>query len=514
MREEADVCLILEGTYPYVQGGVSSWVHQIITELPEIKFALVFMGSTKENCAQSKYELPANVIDLTEIFLFDPLPARERQRSKSRPKIKRQVYRKIEQFYLAGNDDDRAARLWPALDALENSGITFGDLCADKEMWDLLLQIYLDFAPDESFTDFFWTARFVHMPLWKVVKSIPILPSAKLYHCISTGYAGFAGALVSRRHNVPYLITEHGIYTKERIAEISQADWIYDPSSKYLDLARGLGKIKQIWISYFLFLGKVSYHAADQIVSLYQGITQLQIEFGADPARLRVIPNGIDPFKFDRALKKRTERLLQAPARKTIGFIGRIVPIKDVKTLLRAAKLVVQKCPEAVFELIGPTDEDPGYFAECLEMVQLFGLEKHVNFRGSQNVREILSELDLVLLTSISEGLPLIILEAFSAGVPIVSTDVGACRELIFGRTMEDKAIGKGGLLTKICSPQETADAILKIIRDSNLLLGMGAAGRQRTERFYRQAEIMNLYRHLYTDHSWRRNKQPQLVAT
>jgi len=156
-----------------------------------------------------------------------------------------------------------------------------------------------------------------------------------------------------------------------------------------------------------------------------------------------------------------------------------------------------------VFHIIGPTEEDPDYFEECKQMVSLMGLGDKVLFLGPKNVREILSGLDVCLLTSISEGLPLIILEAFAAGVPCVATDVGACRELIFGRTPEDKAIGRAGLLTKICSPLDTADAVLRVIANAENLLRMGQAGRIRAERHYRQSEIMGKYRRFYTDHAW-----------
>jgi polysaccharide biosynthesis protein PelF len=325
-----------------------------------------------------------------------------------------------------------------------------------------------------------------------------------MYHSVSTGYAGLLGAFAARRRHTPYLITEHGIYTKERIAEISQASWIYDPPSRYFDVGEGMGAFKQLWINLFVFLGRVSYAGAHRIVSLFEGNTHLQIEFGAEARRLEVIPNGIDPAKFDAALAARHARLAAGlGAEIVIGFIGRVVPIKDVKTLIRAARTVVAREPRAVFHLIGPTEEDPEYFAECREMVALMGLEAKVLFLGPKNVREILGALDVCVLTSLSEGLPLIILEAFAAGVPCVATDVGACRELIFGRTPEDKAIGRAGLLTKICSPLDTADALLRVIASAENLIALGRAGRIRAERHYRQAEIMGKYRRFYTDHAW-----------
>ena len=59
---EADIALLLEGTFPYVSGGVSSWINQIIQAFPEYRFALVFLGSQRSDYSQFKYKLPANVV--------------------------------------------------------------------------------------------------------------------------------------------------------------------------------------------------------------------------------------------------------------------------------------------------------------------------------------------------------------------------------------------------------------------------------------------------------------------
>ncbi len=513
----ADVCLLLEGTYPYVQGGVSSWVHQIVTELPGTTFALFFLGSTREQTKTRRYTPPPNVISLTEVFLFEPLPPEELEPAALSPAQRDSLYTALGAFYAAADADARKAAFWAAVDALDRHAaadgrFTFGNLSRDEEAWRILTATCERLAPDQSFIDFFWAARFLHLPVWTALRTRRLIPRARLYHSVSTGYAGLLGAIAARRHGAPYLITEHGIYTKERIAEISQASWIYDPPSRYFDVGEGMGAFKQLWIDLFVFLGEISYAGAQRIVSLFEGNTYLQIEFGAAAARLEVIPNGIDPTKFDAALEKRRQRLAAGPgAELVVGFIGRVVPIKDVKTLIRAARSIVAREPRAVFWIIGPTEEDPDYFEECRQMVTLMGLEKKVVFTGPKNVREILSDLDVCLLTSISEGLPLIILEAFAAGVPCVATDVGACRELIYGRTPEDKAIGRAGLLTKICSPLDTADAVLRVISSVDHLLVMGRAGRTRAERHYRQSEIMAKYRAFYTDHAWSR---PAIAAT
>lgn len=519
----ADVCLVLEGTYPYVQGGVSAWVHQIVTEQPEVTFALFYLGSTRAQARQKRYTPPPNVISLTEIFLFEPLPPEEMKPARLSSARRATVYRALREFYFCANDEQRIPAFWQvvaALDTIEAEGgaFTFGNLMEDEEAWELLTELCMKFAPDESFIDFFWAVRFVHLPVWTALRARRHLPPARMYHSVSTGYAGLLGAVAARRFHAPYLITEHGIYTKERIAEISQATWIYDPANRYFDVSEGIGIFKQFWINLFMLLGQISYTEARRIVSLFEGNTYLQIEFGADARRLEVIPNGIDVTKFDAALARRTARLEQGLGDEiVIGFIGRVVPIKDVKTLIRAARTVVAREPRAVFHLIGPTEEDPEYFEECRQMVTLLGLEQKVLFLGPKNVREILADLDVCLLTSISEGLPLIILEAFAAGVPCVATDVGACRELIFGRTDDDKQLGRAGLLTKICSPLDTADAVMKVIASAASLLEMGRAGRKRAEIHYRQSDIMAKYRRFYTDHAWAHLPPagaPQPVAT
>ena len=70
-KHTTDVCLILEGTYPYVSGGVSTWVHQIITAYPDLTFSIFFLGAQKDPSAKYKYEVPKNVKHIEEVFLFD-----------------------------------------------------------------------------------------------------------------------------------------------------------------------------------------------------------------------------------------------------------------------------------------------------------------------------------------------------------------------------------------------------------------------------------------------------------
>ena len=155
--------------------------------------------------------------------------------------------------------------------------------------------------------------------------------------------------------------------------------------------------------------------------------------------------------------------------------------------------------------IAGPTEEDEDYFESCKELVTQFGIGDQLEFIGRQKPKEFMASIDIMLLTSISEGLPLVILEAFSASIPVVSTDVGACREMIEGRTAADRELGPAGVVTRIYSPEDTAEGLVYLIKSPELVDDMGEAGRERVERYYVESDIIGQYQQIYADTSWSR---------
>jgi glycosyltransferase involved in cell wall biosynthesis len=143
-------------------------------------------------------------------------------------------------------------------------------------------------------------------------------------------------------------------------------------------------------------------------------------------------------------------------------------------------------------------EEDPGYAARCRQLVARLGRGNRIHFVGPKPPAEIYSDLDVVVLTSFSEGQPLVILEAYAWGLPVVATDVGACREMIEGRTEEDRRIGPSGFVTRVAAPKETAAALVKLARDVRLRWRMGAAGHQRVTAYYQRHDMLSRYRGLY----------------
>ncbi len=225
----------------------------------------------------------------------------------------------------------------------------------------------------------------------------------------------------------------------------------------------------------------------------------MQVRDGADRQKVHVVPNGIDLKRFGEASKAYFGR--PENDRYTIGFVGRVCPIKDVKTLIYASRLVAEEVPDVLVRVMGPADEDPDYARECHELISLLDLDDNVILEGAVNVLEEVPKVDVVVLTSISEAQPLVILEAGAMGLANVATDVGSCSELLFGRLPEDKMIGGGGLITPIASPGATAEALLKLYRDPERRKQLGRNLMKRVNRFYDQEDMIGAYREIYTKH-------------
>ncbi len=493
----ADITLLLEGTYPYVSGGVSSWVHQIIRGFPEYRFSLVFLGGSRRHYGEERYPLPDNVVHLERHYLMESwqeLPVRPRRG-------RRPLFRQLTDFHAAlkkRGEPLPETLSETVLAALGRRGrLPREDFLFSESAWEMITDHYERFCTDPSFVDYFWTVRTMHAPMFLLAEIADRLPPTRLLHSISTGYAGLLGVLAHHRNGLPFLLTEHGIYTKERKIDLAQADWIRDAREAFGgSLDAEVGYIRNLWIRYFEGIGRLAYDAAAVVVSLYEGNRRRQIADGADPARCRIIPNGID---LERFLPVRAARPEHPPP--VLALIGRVVPIKDIKTFIRAMRTVCNRLPGAEGWIIGPEDEDPDYAAECRSLAAGLGLESRIRFLGFRKVEEVLPEVGLLVLTSISEALPLVLLEGFAAGVPAVATDVGACRDLIEGGTEEDRALGRAGAVVPIASPEETARAALALLTDPGRWRQARESGIRRVERFYTQPLMFSQYRTLYREH-------------
>jgi glycosyltransferase involved in cell wall biosynthesis len=472
-------------------------VHQIITAMPELKFALYFIGAQHDPRAEICYEIPENVVGFEEVYLFDELPKADRTPTKVTGAAKTEIYSALGRFLEGVQQEDERERFVQFVAAVleRGKGFACANLWSDRDSWELLTSIYRNYMGDESFLNYFWSSRFLVQPAWQLIRAVERMPEARVYHSLCTGYAGLAAAMGAEVKGAKFLLSEHGIYVKERVAEVQNAAWIAELPKRRPGVFEDLGSFKRLWVEFFKLLGRISYDSADHITSLFGNNQKLQVLYGADPAKIEVIPNGIRPADFD-AVRARRDAGAD-PDRRVVGFLGRVVGIKDVKTLLRAARLVVDRCRGAQFLIAGPTDEDEEYAEACVQLVEQLDLDRHVKFLGPRQRDEFLEEIDVMLLTSVSEGLPFVIIESFAAGVPVVSTDVGSCRELIEGK---GDGFGVAGGVTPIGDPQAIAAALLPLLEDPQLRRSMGDAGRARVEVSYDQEDVVRRYKELYLE--------------
>ena len=496
----SDVCLIVEGCYPHMTGGVSGWLDWLMRSLPEVTFSVVSIVSGA-GPRESKYAFADNLVRFRELDLQGPPPTLWPLRKAGAQRDRDELAKLLVSFSRRGSLGEYAAVM---RHVAPPGGLTYRDLTQSRFSWHLVCEMYAQLMPHASFLDFFWAWRSLLGGMFAVMTAP--LPAARVYHTISTGYAGLMAARAALETGRPACITEHGIYTNERRIEILMADWIVDTVDRGLSLDDPRADLRDLWVRMFESYARTCYEACDAITTLYGDNQSIQVALGADPDKLMVIANGIDLERFRKVARAASSH----PP--TIALIGRVVPIKDVKTFIAAAAMAAPRIPGLRALVIGPTDEDEAYAEECRTLVGELGLEACVTFTGRVDVSEWLGVIDIVILTSLSEAQPLTLLEAGAAGVACITTNAGSCREILLGRADEEPPLGAGGIVTDLVSPEQIADGIIKLIEDAPLRKAMGERLRRRVERFYPSDLSRDAYRGLY-GRLMGRERRPQWQA-
>lgn len=228
----------------------------------------------------------------------------------------------------------------------------------------------------------------------------------------------------------------------------------------------------------------------DVLVAISPEVRDSLLSLGVGrPDQYRVIPLGFD---LSRHLSVATrsgrlrERLKLDGSVPLIGIIGRLAPIKDVSTLLRAVAML----PGVHLAVLGD-----GELREQLQLeTSTLGLSDRVHFVGWWlDIPAAISDMDCVALSSKNEGTPVALIEALACGRPVVATDVGGVRFVI-----DD---GETGLLCPAGSPQALADKLRTLLNDVILAQSLAARGRERVRlRFHKDRllrDIADLYQEL-----------------
>ena len=489
--KKADVALIVEGSYPFVRGGVAAWVHQLLNAFSEVSFALVFLGSNKKAYDKMLYELPKNVVNFDVCYLYEDETD--------------EPFRRAKPFYLVKTlldllEKDKKGESYADLNFFVNldQHSKFLNAFANKKTWNFIIENYKKYCTEPSFVNYFWSVLNIEKPLWQMAKLAKDFIPVKFVHAVSTGFAGFFASLLNYYYGYHIVLTEHGIYTKERRIDLLNADVLLRQQEAQ-EFFYDINYLRLLWIRFFEFLARITYARSDPIISLFPAASEKQVEEGAEKERTQVIFNGVNIKKLSTYRSKNFKA--KDP---NICLFGRITPIKDVTTFIRAIKILTQHLPLIKGWILGPLIElDHQYFEECKDLVATLDLSKNIFITpGFFSQDHIFPNIELMVLSSISEGMPLTVLEGFAAGIPAVTTDVGACRDLIYGFDAEDKALGKAGEVVSIADPEELADAILPLVQSKENWQKARDVAIRRVEKYYDEEIMFTKYRDIYNQHS------------
>ena len=460
------VCMILEGCYPYVRGGVSSWAHQYMSESPDIEFVLWTIHASEKDTRTNLYELPANVVAHHRIILNEAY-------SKSRKAIASQKAEGICDAMRAilFGDENGWERLTALLQAEKPS---LWSLVNSEAFWELARDLS-DKKEGIGLTDAYFSLHSMMLPVCHVLSAA--IPEADIYHSAVAGYGGLLGAMAAIRTGKPFVLTEHGIYPREREEELLTADWT----------TRAL---RTVWTELFYGMSRFAYRQATAVTSLFSGAMERQIAIGCNKARCRIIPNGIMTERFG---------ALEAPKPSSVIHIGafvRFAAIKDLKTMIHAFYALRQEHPNTILHLMGGID-DENYRDSCIALIHRLHLTEAIRIEGHVDPLEYMEKMDMTVLSSISEGQPLTLLESMVAGRPCVATRVGNCQDMI---EKPMGTIGPAGICCTPMSPQELADAMGRLCADSELRMKLGNNGRKRVAAEYQLATMLAAYHQLYQE--------------
>ena len=209
---------------------------------------------------------------------------------------------------------------------------------------------------------------------------------------------------------------------------------------------------------------------------------------GVDPAKIRLIPNGI-PSPANGAVADVRAELGIEPGAPVLGVVCELRAQKALEVLFEAAALLLAEFPTLKVLVAGDGPER----ARLEEGARRLGVANTVLFLGiRRDVPAVLAAVDVAVLSSDYEGSPLSVMEYMAAAKPVVSTRVGGVPELV-----KDDV---HGLLVEPRDPEALAEAVARLLRDPALAKRLGAVGRKRQQREFSLEAMVRRIEDLYEE--------------
>jgi len=461
------IAMLVEGCYPFVTGGVSTWCDQLIRGLPEHEFEIAAIAADSRQHAV--LPLPENVTGLDIVALWDLTPTTRRKPKAADERAFHELYRR---FLRASLDhevpqEDFTQALREVFDFAQRDDLT-AVLQTDTAIMSLT-HIWEDIhgAGLMTMMDAVQATELIEHFLRPL--SAPVV-RADVCHTVSNGLPALLAVTAKWTYGTPIIMSEHGVYLRERYLAFRNVNYRQP--------------VKTILLALFRRLCATGYAAADLIAPVNIYNQRWETRHGADPDTIATAFNGILAEDYPPA---ETE-----PAVPTVGWVGRVDPLKDLETLIRSFASVRDRVPNAVLRLFGPTPVGNEWYEERLRaLTATLELTDAVTFEGPiRPVTRAYAESTVVALSSISEGLPYTVMEAMMCARATVSTEVGGIPELV----------GDAGELVPPRDPLAFADACVRLLADDEYRHTMAAQARQRALGLFQLEQMLNTFRDAYRD--------------
>lgn len=463
-----------EGSYPYSGGGVSTWAHILCTELEqEVDFHL--MAITGNPFVEPRYKLPKNIADIIHIPLwgveepvhyFDkktPFSKQIEKKARTTKGIVKDHFTPIFRDFIKCLNDpftdvnfisDVIYGFWKYFQQYDYK-ITMKEPLLWIEFKEALFTRYVDNYDPElgdvpKVIDMTFGMRWLYHFMMPVAAPIPA--EVNVSHSTLAGFPALASIAAKYEYGIPSMVTDHGVYMRERLINIGRSDMTFFSKKMLVDLST--------------MITRAVYHTADQISPVTTANQKWEERFEAKPENIIPIYNGVDTDLF-----KPTPKPTKTEGVPTVIAVAQVFPLKDIETMIRTCSVVRKTIPNVQFTVYGSLDVDHEYVETCRDLIKELDLEDNFTFGGfHNNPSMIFNEGDISVLTSISEGFPYTVIESMSCGRPVVATDVGGIKD----------ALEDCGILCKPRDPEEIAAGVVTLLEDTELRIELGNKSREK----------------------------------
>ena len=474
------VALVSEGTYPYAMGGVSVWCDQLIRGLPDYRWE--FVALTVDKTEQSVWSAPDNLDLVTNIPLWGRRPSSRGLRS--RPGA---AFQSAYEMFLeclvkpldSGVQGEGVARsrFLLALSGLHEyaQSASLPSALISNQALTAMMDAWCGIRADEAnpfggsggLTLAHATeAALLIEHMLRPLSAPPV--RADVIHSSMNGLSMLVAMSAKWSYGTPVLLSEHGIYLRERYISYLREDAPH--------------AVKVLLLSFFRSLAGAAYLISDALAPHSSYNRRWQLRNGADPARMWTMYNGVSPEDFPTATEE--------PAEPTIVFMGRIDPLKDLHTLIKAFARVRDRVPNARLRIYGGTPAiNRAYHESCVQLVEELGLVDTATFEGRvDSPVDAYHAGSIVALTSISEGFPYTVVEAMACGRTVVCTNVGGVAE----------AVADAGIVVPPRDVAGIADACVRLLTDDDLRHRLAGLAHGRVLQQFTLAQSLKAYQDLY----------------